>query len=122
MMKRTLALAMLLAACRMNFDPVDNETGTGTAPEEIGSTQMASTITAEPGSELAYDCTPGEPCMVDCSDALSCIVDCRGATTCDVLCAPAGCIVQRCTAPSCEVDCGLGDKTVINDAHFCTVE
>lgn len=120
-MQRTLVVGMLLlGACRMNFDPVTDEAGGD--PEAIGSTQMASTITAEPGSDLAYNCRPGVPCMVDCSEAVSCLVDCGGATTCDVLCAPGGCIVQSCTAPSCEVDCGLGAKTVIDDAQFCTNE
>lgn len=118
-MNRTLALVVvMLVGCRMNFDPVEEEEVAD--PDAIGSTQTSSTITAEPGSDLSYDCEPGLPCMVDCSEALTCIVDCEGATTCDVLCAPAGCIVNTCTAPRCEVDCGLGQKSVVNDTHFCT--
>jgi hypothetical protein len=101
-----VALA-LLAGCRMNFDPVDEQRGAGDGDESETSMETASQVmTAQPDSDFFTTCMSSQPCLVDCSQAATCIVDCNAASTCDVVCAEASCLVQACVAPACEVDCG----------------
>jgi hypothetical protein len=120
-MSRALALTLvaLVAACRIGFDPLDEQTGQGdeAAPEmESTSSQV---ITAQPGTDFFTTCRPAEPCIVDCSLAATCIVDCNGASSCDVICAEADCLVEACVAPACEVDCGTSTVVTLGAIATC---
>lgn len=118
-MQRALVM-IVLAGCRIGFDPVDGEASEDPATEVgVGTMSSAQVIIAEPGSDFYTACTPGAPCAVDCTAASTCIVACNGASSCDVACTESQCIVEECLPQACQVDCGGGMRWAIESNVFC---
>lgn len=97
-----LVALVVLAGCRIGFDPIES------GPDG-GVSVVAATLTAEPGTAFTHICEPGQDCSVDCGLAETCLVECNGASICEVSCPPTGCYVTGCRAErssTCEVTCG----------------
>jgi hypothetical protein len=116
-MPRALLL-VVLAACRLGFDPVEGEL----EPEgqgELGAKTSAQTVIAPAGSDFYTVCRTGEPCAVDCTAAMTCVVECGLASSCQVTCSAADCIVESCMLPSCEVECIDGTLAQFGATAIC---
>ena len=83
---RLCALA-LLAACRINFDPIAPDAGVAAAAAELCVPHAGvCTFVADAGSSVSVTCEPGLDCIVDCRAAAACDVDCATAPQCIVSC------------------------------------
>lgn len=109
-----LVALIVLAGCRIGFDPIGasgpdagTEPDTGTDPTAVGACDpgTACRIHASQGSIVAVTCAPGQDCLVECSLASTCAVSCNDAASCIVNCPAAGCAVRQCDA-RCDVLCG----------------
>ena len=89
MMRSTLLV--LLAACRIGFDPIETPDASGAR-------------TADPHDPV--ECI-GVECIVDCRAWSTCQVDCGTSSyACVVQCPETGCLVTDCRGDDCTVQCG----------------
>jgi len=96
-----LVALVVLAGCRIGFDPIESGPDGGVA--------ATSELTALPDTIFTHTCEPEKECLVDCARAKTCVVECNGAATCEVSCPPTGCYVTDCRpdrSSTCDVQCG----------------
>lgn len=114
MVQGALVVMLVLAGCRIGFDPIEAagpdagaESDAGTDPTALRACDPGTTcrIHATPGAIVLVTCAPGQDCLVECSLASTCAVSCNAAASCIVNCPAAGCAVTQC-GETCDVLCG----------------